>query len=194
MINEHVMYVYVTKVPAALLLISCIALMASHSESPLVTLPEENPATHAGRHPSQPQQKTRVLTQHSLSLAQKATRALRQISDHAKAEELSTALDVLLSRHHTELEDFAKEHDTKPEYIQKLTSQSSHYKQKRAVTIQNAKLHAKSLEINRGTHTIYENQDITFTIFQKTFNPEKKSSQQSFVSWSLMTLPTRTLP
>ncbi|EDR15662.1 uncharacterized protein LACBIDRAFT_320606 [Laccaria bicolor S238N-H82] len=39
-------------------------------------------------------------------------------------------------------------HNTKLEYIQKLTSQSSHYKQKRAVTIQNAKLHAKSLEVN----------------------------------------------
>jgi hypothetical protein len=138
--------------------------MASRSASP-VTLPEENPATHAGRHPSQHQQKTRVLTQHSLSLAQKATRALRQISDHAKAEELATALDLVLSRHRTELDDLAKEHNTKPEYIQKLTSQSSHYKPKRAVTIQNAKLHAKSLEINGGTHTIHDNKNITFTIF-----------------------------
>jgi len=79
---------------------------------------------------------------------QKATCSLRQISDHAKAKELTTNLDVLLSHHHAELEDFAKAHNTKLEYIQKLTSKSSHYKQKRAVTIQNAKLHAKSLEVN----------------------------------------------
>jgi hypothetical protein len=39
------------------------------------------------------------------------------------------------------------------EYIQKLTSQSSHYKTKRAVTIQNAKLHMKSLEVNAGMYS-----------------------------------------
>ena len=79
-------------------------------------------------------------------------RSLRQISDHAKAEELAKALDVILSCHRTELEEFAKAHDTKMEYIQKLTSQSSHYKPKRAVTIQNAKLHAKSMEVNGGMY------------------------------------------
>ena len=138
----------------ALLLIVTIALMASCSAS-LFIIPSADPSSHAGHNPSQPQQKTRVLTKHSLSLAQKATRSLRQISDHTKAEELTTALDVLLSRHCAELEDFAKVHDTKLEYIQKLTSQSSHYKQKRAVTIQNAKLHAKSLEVNEGTYIFY---------------------------------------
>jgi len=128
--------------------------MASRSASPFVTPPEEDSSTHAGRNLSQPQQKTRVLTHRSLSLAQKATRSLRQISDHAKAKELASALDILLSRHRTELEDFAKVHNTKLEYIQKLTSQSSHYKPKRAVTIQNAKLHAKSLEVNGGMRII----------------------------------------
>ena len=126
--------------------------MASRSPSPLVVPSEEDPSTHAGRNPFKPQQKTRVLSQHTLSQAQKATRSLRLISDHAKAEELAKALDVILSRHRTELEDFAKAHDTKIEYIQKLTSQSSHYKPKRAVTIQNAKLHAKSVEVNGGTY------------------------------------------
>lgn len=129
--------------------------MASRSVS-LSVAPLEDLSTHAGRNPSQPKQKTRVLTQHSLSLAQKATRSLRHLSDHAKAEELAAELDVLLSRHRTELEIFSKEHNTKLEYIQKLTSQSSHYKQKRAVTIQNAMLHAKSIEVNEGTHTIYD--------------------------------------
>lgn len=131
-----------------------IALMASCSASPVVAPSEEDPSTHTGRNLSQPQQKTWLLTRHPLSLAQKATHSLRQIADHAKAEELATALDTLLSRHHTELEDLAKEHNTKLEYVQKLTSQSSHYKQRRAIGIQNAKLHAKSLEVNGGMHTI----------------------------------------
>jgi hypothetical protein len=126
--------------------------MASPSILPFVApLPaEEDPATHASRNPTQHQQQPRVLTQVSLSLAQKATRSLRLLSDRAKAEELAAALDIVLSRHQTELEDFSKDHNTKMEYIQKLTSQSSHYTQKRAVTIQNAKMHAKSLEVNGG--------------------------------------------
>jgi hypothetical protein len=128
--------------------------MASRSASPVVAPSEEDPSTHAGRNPSQPQQKTQLLTRHSLSLAQKATRFLRQIADHAKAEEPATALDTLLSCYRTELEDFAKEHNTKLEYIQKLTSQSGHYKQRRAVGIQNAKLHAKFLEVNGDMHAI----------------------------------------
>lgn len=133
--------------------------MASPSSSPLVITPVEDPSTHAGRNPSQPQQETRVLSRPSLSLVQKATRALRHIAEHDKAEELATALETLLSRHREELEHFSKEHNTKLDYIQKLTSQSSHYKQKRAVTIQNAKLHAKSLEVNEGMFTFLHNSD-----------------------------------
>jgi hypothetical protein len=129
--------------------------MSSGAASPVAMAHEEDPATHAGRNPSQSQQQTRILTHNSLSLAQKATRSLRLQADHAKAEELTAALDTLLLRHNTELEDFAKEHNTKMEYITKLTSQSSHYKPKRSVTIQNAKLHAKSLEVNAGMHTTY---------------------------------------
>lgn len=128
--------------------------MSSPSASPVVTALED-PSTHAGRNPSQLQQQTRVLTHPSLSLAQKATRSLRLASNHAKAEELTNALDIILARHNAELEIFANEYNTKMEYVQKLTSQSSHYKTKRAVTIQNAKLHVKSLEVNAGTHTFH---------------------------------------
>jgi hypothetical protein len=130
--------------------------MASRSVSPSATSSVEDPDTHAGRNASQPRQKSRVLKKHSLSDAQKASRSLRLLSDHAKAEALTTDLDALLSSHQTELEIFAKEHDTKLEYILKLTSQSSHYKQRRAVTIQNAMLHAKSMEVNGGMQMIYD--------------------------------------
>jgi hypothetical protein len=126
---------------------------STHDASLAVTAHDEDPSTHTGRNPSQHQQEARVLTRHSLSLAQKATRTLRLAATHATAEELSIALDIILARHSIELENFAKEHNTKVESIQKLISQSSHYKTKRAVTIQNAKLHLKSMEVNAGTHT-----------------------------------------
>lgn len=128
--------------------------MASRSASPEDTASQDH-STHAGRNPSQYQQQIRVLTQNSLSTAQKATRSLRLASTHEKAEELHTALDIVLTRHTAELEALAKEHDTKVEYIHKLTSHSSRYKTKRAVTIQNAKLHFKSLEINAGTCALH---------------------------------------
>ena len=125
--------------------------MASRSASPLETPPEENPSTHAGCNPSKLQQTSQVLSRPSLSNGQKVTRALHLAAVHKTAEDLATDLDTILTCHRAELHDFAKEHSTNQEYIQKLTSQSSHYKQKRAVTIQNAKLLAKYLEVNAGT-------------------------------------------
>ena len=104
--------------------------MASRSASPLETPPDENPSTHAGRNPSKPQQTSRVLSCPSLSIGQKATHALRLAAVYKTAEDLATDLDTILTRHRAELHDFAKEHNTNQEYIQKLTSQSSHYKQK----------------------------------------------------------------
>ena len=121
--------------------------------SPSAATAVQDPSTHASRNSSQPQQETRVLTKHNLSQAQKATRSLQQASTHAKAEELAKDLDILITRHNAELEKFATDHDTKFEYIKKLTSQSSHYKKKRAVTSENAKLHLKSYEVNSGMHT-----------------------------------------
>jgi len=63
---------------------------------------------------------------------------------------LSRELDVLLSKQRMELEDLAKRHGKKVEAIDKLVSSSSHYKNKRMVSIENAKLHAKALEVNAG--------------------------------------------
>ena len=113
------------------------------SPSPLVVSAFEDPSTHAGCNPSQLQQKTCVLNQQTLSLAQKATCSLQQASTHAKAEELAKDLGIILTCHNAELEIFAKDHNTKMDYITKLTSQSTHYKKKRAATIQNTMLHLK---------------------------------------------------
>ena len=150
---------------------SPIPLMASPSISPPPQA-EEDPATHTSRNPTQPQQQTRVLTYLSLSLAQKATRSLRLLSDHAKAEKLAVALDILLARHQTELEDFSKEHNTKLEYIQKLTSQSrkegpSQFKMRRCM--QN---HWRSMEV----HAIQSLSLIYSYLFRKTLASGKESS------------------
>lgn len=156
--------------------LSTVAHMPSASASSVVTAAEDL-STHASRTSSHLQQVARVLNQNSLSVAQRATRDLRQASTRAKAEELATDLDIILTRHSAELELFAKEHDTKMEYITKLTSHSSHYKTKRAVTIQNAKLHIKSLEVNAGTlHYIIVPIIIVDDIFQRSWSWGKGKS------------------
>ena len=58
--------------------------------------------------------------------------------------------DIFLEKQFNELSAFAEQHNKKVEYLQKLISTSSHYKQKWAVNLENAKLHVKSLEVNEG--------------------------------------------
>jgi hypothetical protein len=102
--------------------------------------------------------------------------SLQLLANHTKAKDLATTLNILLRHHQTELENFSKEHDTKLEYIQKLTSQSSHYMQKRAVTIQNVKMHAKLLEVNGAMcYTTIIIINIQHLLFKKTLALGKES-------------------
>jgi len=69
-----------------------------------------------------------------------------------KHELLSKDLQKLQEKHEKEYEDLARAHFVTVEYITKLTSTSAHYKTKRTVNMQNAKIHAKSVEVNAGVH------------------------------------------
>jgi hypothetical protein len=112
--------------------------------------------THAERHPDLPRQEVHVLPKRSLNETQKATRALRLINDKEKNALLTTDLEALLITQHKELEDLAKKHAVKVEYLQNLINQSSHFKWKRGVTLQNALLHHKAVEVaseNAGNFT-----------------------------------------
>ena len=106
--------------------------------------------THAERRPDLLHQGIRTLTKKTLTEAQKATRALRQISDKEKNALLTTDLEELLMTQYIELENLAKKHAVKVEYIQNLIRQSSHFKKKRAVSLHNAILHHKAADINAG--------------------------------------------
>ena len=126
-----------------------------HSETslqdPYANLPSD---THAERHPKLTRQGVRILTTKTLTDAQKATHALRVISDKEKNSSLTTDLEALLITQHEELEDLAKKHSVKVEYLQNLVNQSSHFKRKRGVTLQNALLHHKAVEVNTGMFLI----------------------------------------
>lgn len=104
-------------------------------------------ASHAERNPDGITQTSRTLAK--LTDAQKATRKIRQETERHAQELLSKDLDGLLTRHREELEELAERHGKKVEAIDKLMT-SGHYKHKRSVNIENAKIHMKSQEVNAG--------------------------------------------
>ena len=85
-----------------------------------------------------------------MSNAQKATKKIQQETKRVQWEYFDEQFDIFLEKQFNKLSTFAEQHDKKVEYLQKLISTSSHYKQKRAVNRENAKLHVKSLEVNEG--------------------------------------------
>jgi hypothetical protein len=106
-----------------------------------------NAASHAERNPDGLAQLSRSLTK--FTDAQKATRKIRQETERRAQDLLSQDLDQLLTEHREELEDLAQRHGKKVEAIDKIIA-SGHYKKKRSVSIENAKTHMKSLEVNAG--------------------------------------------
>lgn len=110
-----------------------------------------NLATHAERTSSSSQviQPSRKLSK--LSDAQKASLNLRRKVNQDDHKRLIEDFDALLQRHSQEQDDLAEKYDLKPEYLEKLKGTSKHYKAKREVNIENAKIHMKSIEVNTGT-------------------------------------------
>lgn len=105
-------------------------------------------ATHADRNPSSFVQPARKLAK--LSDAQKASQKLRRKIEQDEHQRLIEEFDILLDRHVLEQEELAKRHNVKPEYLKKLKDTSKHFKVKRGVNLENAKIHKKSIEMNAG--------------------------------------------
>lgn len=104
--------------------------------------------THAGHHPDAPVQTSRKFL--GLSDAQKATRKVRQEALQVEQEAFNNTFTVFLQERYDNLITFAGVHNRKVEYIEKLMNSSSHYKPKRGVNLQNAKVHVKAAEVNTG--------------------------------------------
>lgn len=124
-------------------------------DSSVLTLPEPepdayqpNPATHAIQNSGCFVQPTRLLTK--ISDAQKASRELNRKIQQEHHSLLITEFDALLDRHSQEQAELAKQHNVTPEYLEKLKGTSVHYKAKREVNLENAKIHKKSVEMNAG--------------------------------------------
>lgn len=105
-------------------------------------------ATHAERTTNTAIQTSRTLSK--LSDAQKASQHLRRKVYQEDHQRLIEDFDTLLQRHSQEQKELAEKHNVKQEYLEKLKGSSKHYKAKREVNIENAKIHAKSIEVNAG--------------------------------------------
>jgi hypothetical protein len=105
-------------------------------------------ATHAARNSDHFVQPVRKISK--LSDAQKASNLLRRKVGQVEHQQLIEEFDVLLQRHLQELEELATKFSVKPEYLDKLKGTSKHFKVKRSVNIENAKMHKKAIEMNEG--------------------------------------------
>ena len=118
-----------------------------HTASQLFVL---RPPTHAAHTGDGSIQKLNLRKGPDLSNVQKATKNIQQEMKRVQWEYFDEQFDIFLEKQFNELSAFAEQHDKKVEYLQKLISMSSYYKQKRTVNLENAKLHAKLLEVNEG--------------------------------------------
>jgi len=85
-----------------------------------------------------------------MSDAQKASKKIRLEASRVVHEAFNDAFTTFLEKRYDDLVAFAGIHNRKVEHIEKLMNTSSHYKPKRAVNLQNAKVHAKAAEVNAG--------------------------------------------
>ncbi|KAF8815180.1 hypothetical protein BYT27DRAFT_7249426 [Phlegmacium glaucopus] len=136
-------------------------------------------ATHAERNHTSLQQTSHTLSK--ITDAQKASREIRQETEHWLQELLSKELDALLTKQWTELEDLARQHGKKVEALDKLISSSSHYKHKRTVNIENAKIHAKSLEVNTGELSLSSVHSVNLNIVIDRPEPGTGAERRSYV-------------
>ena len=82
-------------------------------------------------------------------MAQKATKALQAKATKDKRSLVLNAIQELREKHEKEFEALAHTHLVAVEYVRKIVS-TPQFKMKREVSIQNAKIHAKAVEVNAG--------------------------------------------
>lgn len=116
--------------------------------TPSFTLFQLPAATHADWNTSIFVQESRKLPK--TPNAQKSTMKICHDADEAEHKALNTELTTLLAKQRAELFNLSARYNKKIKYIDKLVNTSAHYKHKRNMNIENAKLHAEATEVNAG--------------------------------------------
>ena len=94
----------------------------------------------------QPPARERVKVTKAASAAAKITTQLNK----AKWEKFDTSMDVLRASIEKLVTAVADEHGYKDQYVTKLLNHTANYKSSRLLNLKNAKVHAKTVELNAG--------------------------------------------
>lgn len=104
-------------------------------------------SSHAERNPGLIQSSRK---REKIGKAQRAARAIQNQISKNRHKQMISDLDKIMSDHSKALEDLARKHSVKVDYLQKLITNAPTFKKKRAPTLHNAMVHAKAMEINDG--------------------------------------------
>src|SRR6266550_4678543 len=85
-----------------------------------------------------------------LTDAEKGTMKARRVNLHADKDAMEKDIKEMLACHQTDIEDLAAKHGRKPDYIKKIVTNQTCYKTARNVSLHNAIIHHKNIEINAG--------------------------------------------
>lgn len=103
-------------------------------------------SSHAGRNPSMPV----IPPTHSYKKAKvdKLTKATKQKARAEEHKALTEAIADFMMRRDNKIEELAVSHHRTKKYIEDLVNSETHYKKTRELSIHNAKIHWKSMELN----------------------------------------------
>ncbi|KAF8344674.1 hypothetical protein F5887DRAFT_1202893 [Amanita rubescens] len=85
-----------------------------------------------------------------LTDAEKGTMKARRTNLHVNKDLMEKDIKEMLARHQTDIEDLAAKHGRKPDYIKKIVTNQTCYKTTRNISLHNAVIHHKGVEINAG--------------------------------------------
>lgn len=108
------------------------------------------PSTWATRNPLKDVQSSRARPYQKLSDAEKISREKKATASRKKMLALSTDIRAFKEDQVLRIEQLAKKHDKKSDYIEGLVLNETVYKDNRSVNLWNAKIHAKTVEVNSG--------------------------------------------
>lgn len=107
-------------------------------------------STHASRNPHQVVQPPKARVKHSLSDAQKATKALNAQLSKTNANALRDEISAFKQEQEARFLELSKKHSCTVTHIRKLFTGATLYKSTRAPSLRNAIVHRKAMLANQG--------------------------------------------
>jgi hypothetical protein len=108
--------------------------------------------TWAIRNPHMPVQDARKRARHQLTGAELISRALLRQSNKLASDALQADVHAFSEYRESQILELAEKHHKKAPYIQRLLTSETSFKPTRKVSIQNAIIHHKSMEVNESTY------------------------------------------